>query len=175
MNHQPFETWLLNDEPLTPEEQRSLQQHLTTCEHCRTLSGAWSEVEHLMRSAPVPQPPSGFVGRFQIRLHAYQARRTRRQAWLLVLLNVGGMVVITGIFLALLLLTVQSPLDWLVASTQQVMRLLALLKAVGNTALTVWRWLPPAWWLVSLELLFTGTLLWIVSLRKFIPSRRVSQ
>ncbi len=175
MKHQPFETWLLNNEPPTPDEQRSLQQHLATCEDCRALSNAWNEVEHLMRSAPVPQPPSGFVGRFQTRLHAYQARQTRRQAWLLVLLNVGGMVVITGIFLAFVLLTVQSPLDWLVAGTQQVMRLLALLKAVGNAALTLGRFLPPAWWMTLLEVLFASTLLWIVSLRKFIPSRRVSQ
>ncbi len=31
MNHRPFEDWLLDDQPLTPEQKRDLQSHLRTC------------------------------------------------------------------------------------------------------------------------------------------------
>ena len=35
MNHQPFENWLLSEEPLPPENKRELDTHLQTCDQCR--------------------------------------------------------------------------------------------------------------------------------------------
>ena len=31
MNHQPFESWLLDDLPLASEQRRELDSHLRTC------------------------------------------------------------------------------------------------------------------------------------------------
>ena len=40
MNHQPFETWLLTDEELRPENERALDEHLETCGHCQEIKDA---------------------------------------------------------------------------------------------------------------------------------------
>ncbi len=38
MNHQPFENWLLDEEPLTAQQQRDLQNHLRDCTICSGLA-----------------------------------------------------------------------------------------------------------------------------------------
>ncbi|GAB4522760.1 MAG: hypothetical protein Fur0018_04920 [Anaerolineales bacterium] len=175
MNHQPFETWILADEPLNWQERISLENHLSACDDCRTLSTAWQEMNAFMRTAPTPQPAPGFSARFQARLEAQQARHNWHQAWLLILLYVGGMLIITGFFLAFLLLALHSPVDFIIAGLHQSMRLIVLLKAIADTCLTLAAFLPPAWWLGILETLVACVLLWLCSLRKLIPLWRVVQ
>ena len=38
MNHQPFENWLLDEEPLTSQQQRDLQNHLRGCTSCSGIA-----------------------------------------------------------------------------------------------------------------------------------------
>jgi hypothetical protein len=42
MDHRPYEDWLLDDERLTPEQDRDLRIHLRNCPECAALArGAW--------------------------------------------------------------------------------------------------------------------------------------
>jgi len=61
MDHQPFETWLVSEEPLTPEQQSSLQAHLQDCPRCQNLERTWNQVETLLGERPVVQPAIGFT------------------------------------------------------------------------------------------------------------------
>jgi hypothetical protein len=76
MNHQPFEDWLLNDQPLTPIEKRDLDAHIRTCKYCAVLAQSSLELRSVRMVSPMP----GFAGRFQKRLAARRiADRRRRQ------------------------------------------------------------------------------------------------
>ncbi|GAB4490540.1 MAG: hypothetical protein OHK0031_13890 [Anaerolineales bacterium] len=84
MEHQPFESWLLDDLPLTPEQRRDLRQHTLACARCAALETA----NFSLRAASMAAPAPGFAQRFALRLAA-QRRLDRRRA------------LIGGIFLAL--------------------------------------------------------------------------
>ena len=68
MNHQPFETWLLDDKVLTAAEKRELNSHLRTCKTCSALA----ETGLALRSARAVSPAPGFALRFQHRLAAHE-------------------------------------------------------------------------------------------------------
>jgi len=87
MDHRPFEDWLLNDDSLTPEQDRDLRLHLRTCPECAALERA----NLSLRSAAAQAPAVGFTLRFQTRLIA-QRKQQRRQTLIgLFLLAAVGM------------------------------------------------------------------------------------
>ena len=73
MNHRPFEDWLLDDQPLTPDQIRDLQIHLRGCDSCSAIA----ESNLALRSARLMSPAPGFNIRWQERLVV--ARRAQRQ------------------------------------------------------------------------------------------------
>lgn len=75
MEHQPFESWLLDDLPLTQEQQRNLRQHTLLCPKCAALERANFD----LRAASMAAPAQGFAQRFATRLAA-QRRIDRRRA-----------------------------------------------------------------------------------------------
>ncbi|MEW6567887.1 MAG: hypothetical protein AB1449_06930 [Chloroflexota bacterium] len=115
MSHQPFEDWLLDDPPLTVDEQRLLRAHLGACTECRALAAAWQEVEGWLHRAEVVAPAPGFVERCLARQEAERAKARRRQAWsTLAAISSAGL-----------------PLGWVLVS-----RTLALLDSPAYLALT---------------------------------------
>jgi anti-sigma factor RsiW len=82
MNHQPFEDWLLSDEPLPPEQARALQDHLQDCETCPPLSEAWQAVRIELETAPQAAPAPGFSQRWQAHLEEKRLQERRRRIWL---------------------------------------------------------------------------------------------
>jgi len=84
-NHPPFNRWLLSGEPLSPEQNAVLQEHLRTCPECGQLQTAWGEVQFQLRSAGQVAPAPGFASRFQQRLVLQRVKRQRRNAWILFL------------------------------------------------------------------------------------------
>ena len=89
MDHRPFEEWLLNDNRLTPEQDRDLRLHLRTCPECAALERA----NLSLRSAAPMLPAAGFTLRFQVRLaaqHRLQRRNTLIGSILLVLVGTGA-------------------------------------------------------------------------------------
>jgi predicted anti-sigma-YlaC factor YlaD len=86
MNHQPFEEWLLADEPLAGEQANELKKHLNDCPRCRRLETSWSEVHQLLSTSEQVAPAPGFTNRWQVRLEAQQQlalKRRNHRPWLL--------------------------------------------------------------------------------------------
>ncbi|MEZ0395745.1 MAG: zf-HC2 domain-containing protein [Anaerolineales bacterium] len=90
MNHQPFEDWLLGEQPLTSEQHRQLQAHLRACPACAALQ----EVTEALQAARPAAPAAGFGARFQVRLAAYQAAQRRRMAAGVLTLAAGVMAML---------------------------------------------------------------------------------
>ena len=98
MNHQTFEDWLINDQPITPVEKHILATHIRTCKYCAALQETGLELHSARMVSPMP----GFTDRFKKRLAAQRSANLRRRfCGLIVLLLVG-----TGL------------LSWLTASKQ---------------------------------------------------------
>jgi predicted anti-sigma-YlaC factor YlaD len=113
MSHQPFETWILDDEPLTQQSRRELQDHLEGCAQCRRLQGRWQAAQMELRARRMAPPMPGFTQRWQAGLAERRAREQRRQAWKIfgiMLACAMGVSLLMGIYT----LTFSSPTDWLV-------------------------------------------------------------
>ncbi|MBN2147091.1 MAG: zf-HC2 domain-containing protein [Anaerolineales bacterium] len=81
MNHQPFRSWLLSEEPLPPEQAQALQEHLQSCEACRQIDHAWNDVHALFQHLPDAVPAPGFTERWQQRMVENQLHKQQQQAW----------------------------------------------------------------------------------------------
>lgn len=95
MNHQPFETWIFTDNPLQPEDQERLSEHLQSCENCRRSAMAMEGIRQTFRSAPSPAPTPGFTQRWHERLAAHKQARQQRRMWILTLAMFGLAFVIS--------------------------------------------------------------------------------
>ncbi|NCT21964.1 hypothetical protein GW781_12525 [bacterium] len=87
MEHQPFETWLLDDERLTPEQKRVLRLHTSVCAQCAALERS----NYFLRAAPIATPAPGFTVRFQARLATQRHLEQRRATLGAVFLALAGM------------------------------------------------------------------------------------
>lgn len=125
MNHHPFETWLLSDTAVTPQQHVELQQHLETCPDCRRLELGWKQARQQMLDAPMAAPRPGFGARFQASLAQRQEQHARRQALRLIGMLGGAM----GLTLAALAL-------WLVFTTTPLMVLLSAVDAMTQMVRT---------------------------------------
>ena len=85
MNHRPFEDWLLDEQPLTPEQKRDLQSHLRLCTSCSAIAESNLAIHTTQMVSPAP----GFTDRFKARL----VRRRSEQKWRQI---VGTLVLVLG-------------------------------------------------------------------------------
>ncbi len=94
MSHQPFETWLLLDEPLGSQQKLHLQAHLRECGQCRTLSNTLTEMDDLLQSSTSPSPAPGFTNRWYSRLSSQRQKRQQSRLWIftLSLLGLGSLL-----------------------------------------------------------------------------------
>ena len=90
LTHPPFNRWLLSGEPLSPEQNTILQEHLRYCPECSQLQAAWGEAQLQLSSAGQVAPAPGFTRRFQQRLALQRVKRQRRSSWML-FLGAAGM------------------------------------------------------------------------------------
>ncbi len=85
MSHQPYETYLFTNEPLTGEERERLERHLQECERCRALATALNNLDMVTFSSAHLSPATGFSQRWHTRLSAYRQERQIRNLWLMTL------------------------------------------------------------------------------------------
>ncbi len=118
MSHQPFETWLISDEKLNPEQQQALDTHLQACEICRQRAAALKTVSEvfLNDSAPIPEP--GFTQRWHARLSIYRKQRQQRRMWLLTL----GLFALSGFVFLGLFIYHQAGFNWIYSLSQSIAR-----------------------------------------------------
>lgn len=173
MNHQPFETWLMQPEPLPPPDAQALQAHLRECPRCTNLHGALTEVDLLFRHAPVATPAAGFTQRWQMRLQHRQKVIERRQAWLVLALSAGAALAFLLLLLMLVALTLQSPANWFLALVGQITQWVYFFATAQQAIKLLGETLPTGIWFGGGLVLAMILMLWFVSLQKIVALRRV--
>ena len=172
MNHQPFENWLLDEEPLTALQQRQLQSHLRDCTVCSGIADS----NLALHTAHLATPASGFSERLRPRLAAWRREQLRRQSIgtvILVLIGVGLLYALAG---PAMLEAVRSPAAWLGEVAVYAVEVFALVRVVGQVGGILLRhvpaMLPTGTWTM---LVLSGGLLgvmWIVAMRRLARASR---
>ena len=173
MKHRPFEEWLLNDERLTPEQNRDLQNHLRECRSCSALA----EVNLALRSARGAVPAPGFAARFQSRLAAQRALQRRRMAVGATILTVGGLAILSILLWPFLAAVTQNPTGLLVSWVSTLTAISGWIEALVQVGAVIWSvipgFVPPYGWMILLSVVSGLALLWGVSFWRFtrVPHR----
>jgi hypothetical protein len=79
MNHQPYENWLLDENPLSESQANSLEEHLQRCTECSQLNLAWMAARRQLDLKPQMEPKAGFSKRWMDSLAERRTREHTRQ------------------------------------------------------------------------------------------------
>jgi len=168
MDHRPFEDWLLNAQSLTAEENRQLNTHLQNCSSCTALA----EVNLALKSVKMAAPAAGFTDRFQMRLEAQKKALHRRNFWGFLVLTFSVFSGLVWMALPFIKSLIQSPVDLLASWLSTVVSILASTQALFQGGRVILKVLPgfiPVYiWIVALLVVGGWSLLWVLSLKKFI-------
>lgn len=156
MNHLPFEDWLLDDLPLTPEQERELQTHLRLCNSCTTIARSNLALHSRLLAAPLP----GFTQRFQVRMALHRRGQKIRQTIGTLVLIIGGLVLFVWLAGPLFVEAVRSPALWITTAVGYILFILTSIQVVGEIGSILLRVLssvvtPPVW--LTLFLVGLGT------------------
>lgn len=166
MDHRPYEDWLLDDERLTPEQERDLRLHLRNCPEC----GALARTNLALRSAPVTAPPKDFTLRFQTRLareRQTQRRRSLVGLFLLILVGTAGLYWLISPYLTYLALPPAKLVSLWISNLLYLALTARAVGMLGNTLLGVLISLVPAYvWALTLATLGGVGGLSLVSFRR---------
>lgn len=172
MKHQPFDEWLLNETPLTPEQKRELDLHVRSCIHCSALLETGAALRSVKMAAPAP----GFTARFQARLAERRLAERRRRLWGSILFLIGGAGMLLWLAGPSLFAFLASPEVWIAGLVEWGIFVITTLQAMtqaGEVLLhVVPGFVPPFAWLVLGSALAGVSLIWFVSIWRF---TRVSQ
>jgi hypothetical protein len=178
MNHQPYKNWLLSEETLTPEQTRSLQAHLSTCQTCRQVQSSWMDVQRLFETAPQVAPADGFAGRWKVRLAAEKRKKQRRNAWIFFGVTASIALLLLALLCMQALQAFQSPAQLYLFWIYRLASVMTVVETVEGIFLLALQVVPQ----VSLVQLvfFTGfaslvSVLWFVAFQKLTYSRRIVQ
>ena len=138
MDHQPFETWLLADEPLTSQQVRELQSHVKNCASCARIM----EVNLALKSARMAAPAAGFGDRFQIRLAERKVALRRRNFWGFFILGLSVAGALTWLCWPLLSLAFDSPANLLASWLSTLISIWVTLQAMFHAGSVVFNVIP---------------------------------
>lgn len=168
MNHQPFEEWLLNDKPITQEQKRELDLHMRTCTYCAALA----ETGIALKSVKKASPKAGFTARFEARLVERKLAEQRRRLWGSVFFTVGGLVLLMWLFSPYLFSFLSAPATWIAALVQWTVFIVTTVQALAQAGSVFVHIIPdfltPFAWMVLLSAIAGVSLLWTVSIWRFI-------
>jgi predicted anti-sigma-YlaC factor YlaD len=182
MGHQPFETWMLSEENLLPDQEQRLQDHIEVCDSCRQMSNAWLEVQGFLSATTLVKPAPGFTERWQVRFAemnvAENIRRQKRTSWLFFGTMIGAAILILGFMAVQFFSSVQAPVQVFITGVTMLAGLVTLASAVQVAFVPFLEVLivsvPPIWWFFLAFAASLLTLLLAFSLRQFLIPRRVS-
>lgn len=174
MNHQPFETWILGENPASAAEKELLKRHLQECPDCDRLQESWKKAHRQIVTAGIKKAPVNFVSNWQAKLVQFKEKRQRKIARTLLASYISGAIVAL-IALNALLLPKFSPIALVVGVASSVVRfvesikeiwtiLLSLVKVAPTTTLLVIGSLLAGW--ITLAALAWGVSVWRVSIKK---------
>jgi hypothetical protein len=167
MNHQPFETWLLEEQLITLEQKRELQSHLKVCKYCTALH----ETGVALQSKQMVSPAPGFTARFRMRLAAQRVVERRQRLWGLIVLILGAIALLFGLAGSTLFSIINSPAEWLTLGIGYLLFIITSLQAFtefGSVLLhVVPDFIPPLGWMVIVSAIAGLSLLWTISIWRF--------
>lgn len=167
MNHQPFETWLLDDKHLTTTEKGELNTHLRVCKTCSAIA----ETSLVLRSAKVIEPSVGFTLRFQEKLTIQKIAERRRRLWGLIILVVSGLGLLTWFTSPYIMTFLAAPIEWVYAGVSYLFYIFTSLSALTEVVQVFTRvlpsFIPPYVWMILFSAIAGFSLLWTVSIWRF--------
>jgi hypothetical protein len=167
MNHQPFEEWLLNEQPLDPKQKRDLDLHLRSCAYCAALA----ETELVLRSAKMVSPAEGFTARFQVRLAERKLVDRRRKFWGAILFLIGGLSYLFWMAGPSVFSFLSSPETWIATLVEWGIFLITTLQAMTQASEVLLHvipgFVPPFAWMILVSAIAGISLLWSVSIWRF--------
>lgn len=159
MNHQPYESWILDEEKINRSQQIELEEHLKECPKCSTLQNSWTIARSTIRSAPVVQPKAGFAERWQRSLaerkKAEEHRLTRN-----LILWLSGSALLIMIILAVIFSPDFSLISLTVSAITILVNVAVGISALGEFVMSFVRSAPPA--VLIITALFFSTLISVV-------------
>jgi hypothetical protein len=168
MNHQPFEDWLLNDKPITPEQKRELDTHVRTCAYCAALA----ETGIALKSVKKASPKAGFTARFEARLAERKLAEQRKRLWGSVFFTVGGLVLLMWLASPYLFSFLAEPATWIAGLVQWGIFVVTTIEALAQAGFVFLQiipdFLPPFAWMIVLSAVAGVSLLWTVSIWRFV-------
>jgi anti-sigma factor RsiW len=175
MNHRSFEEWLLSGETLSAEEEKSLQDHLATCNSCPPLAEAWKLAAREIKQVPAVHPRAGFTQRWELRLQEVRYERQRRVTFILLGLFILGAIGLAYLSVVEKYQGLPSLLDLVGGMVFSSTAGLAWVQRASGTVEAIVRAIPTPvsilFWFVGASTLFLWTLVWIVTLWK-LPLRQ---
>ncbi len=90
MNHQPYESWILDNPPISTEEKRELEQHIKVCPECSRLQKGWGLVEQSLQSRQIQPAPQNFTHKWSASLERRKREQEKKQARTLVIALCSG-------------------------------------------------------------------------------------
>lgn len=165
MKHQPFETWILDDEiELSEEQSLELKNHLDGCQECRQIYENWQKVKLVLSKQPSTAPAPGFTLRWQEQLSEKRIRKQKKQVNKLLFFLIIGMA-ISGILLAFSILTIVNPANLLVSLIKEITYLFLLVNQASQVLTSLINILPPiipaGVWIAITTTFAMLTLLWV--------------
>ncbi len=104
MGHQPFETWLLEEDALTAGQRQELAAHLMACKECLALHNALTATSALLHTAPEVPPAAGFTSRWKENLPSRRMAQNKLQTirffltvFIGALISLGGLVLVLSL------------------------------------------------------------------------------
>ena len=168
MNHQPFEEWLLNETPLTPEQKRELDLHSRSCAYCSALV----ETGMVLHSVKMVAPAEGFTARFQARLAERKLADHRRRVRGAILFLIGGLSFLLWLAAPSIFAFLSSPAAWIASLVEWGIFLITTFQAMSQAGEVLLKvlpgFVPPFAWMIIISAFAGISLLWSVSIWRFI-------
>jgi hypothetical protein len=139
-----------------------------TCTYCSALA----ETGIALKSVKKAGPQAGFSTRFQARLVQRKLVERRRRMWGTVLFTLGGLAMLLWLTSPLLASFIAAPATWIAALVGWVIFILTTLQALAQAGSVFLRIIPdflsPFAWMVILSAVAGVSLLWSVSIWRFV-------
>jgi hypothetical protein len=168
MNHRPFEDWLLNDTPISPEQKRELDMHVRTCTYCAALA----ETGMALKTVKKASPQAGFTARFQTRLVARKAAEQRRRTIGSILFTAGGLALLMWLASPYLVTFFSAPATWISMVVDWGVFIFTTAQALGQAGSMLLQVVPdflsPFAWMILISAVAGISLLWTISIWRFV-------
>ena len=170
MNHRPFEDWLLDDQPLTAQQERDLQAHLRSCTSCTGIA----ESNLALHTTRIVAAPVGFSDRFNARFLRWRQQQRWHQVIGTVVLVLGGLGIISWLAGPVIQQALDSPAALITEAARYLVFLLTSFRALSAVMLILLRDLPslvpPVGWLLVILGSAAAGFIWILTVRRLAHS-----